>query len=259
MSNEIIITDENYHGLNPVIFGYANCKKSHSFGPAVRTYWLIHFVVSGFGYYKIGTREYRVGPGEMFVIPPFEETFYKADNESPWNYIWIGFTCEGPLPAKLEDTIFCPEALTIFNYMKNCEEMTSGRSAFLCSRLWDLFSLLLRREPLCKDYTEIALDCIHSEYMNDITVDKIAHRLNLDRTYFSVIFKKKTGISPKQYLINYRMNVASTLMVDKGKSVSVAANSVGYSDIFTFSKMFKRHYGISPNEYIKQKKQISNY
>lgn len=253
MRHSIIITDEKYHGLNPVIFGYEDCERAHAFGPAVRRFWLIHFVVSGFGTYRIGNREYAVGPGEMFVIPPFEETFYAADGENPWHYIWIGFTCDGDLPAKLSDTVFCPKALGIFNEMKNCAHMSGGRSAFLSARLWELFSLLLEKDRKQKDYVEDALDCIHSEYMNDITVEQIARRLNLERTYFSAVFKKRMGVSPKQYLINYRMSIAASLMTDNNTSVSIAACSVGYPDIFSFSKMFKRHFGISPGEYVKQK------
>lgn len=254
MMHDIIVANENYSGLNPVLFGYEDCSASHFFGPAVRTHWLIHFVVSGFGYYKIGEREYNIGPGEMFVIPPYEETFYKADRENPWSYIWIGFTSDSPLPAELKDTVRCPEALGIFNAMKSCSETEKGRSAFLSARLWDLFALLLGNEKNETDYVDKALDCMHSEYMNGITVEQIALRLNLDRCYFSSLFKKKTGTSPKQYLLNYRMSVALSLMLDKNMSVSVAACSVGYSDIFNFSKMFKRHYGMSPNEYIRKKK-----
>ncbi|MBQ7793268.1 MAG: AraC family transcriptional regulator [Clostridia bacterium] len=254
MQCSVIITDEGYNGLNPVQFGYEECNKGHDYGPAERTYWLIHFVASGFGYFKIGDKEYAVGPGEMFIIPPFEETYYKADEEKPWSYIWIGFTTDKALPAALTDIVRCPEAVEIFNAMKTCDKFSNGRSAFLSARLWDLFALLLGREKHHTDYVENALDCIHSEYMYGITVEQIAERLSLDRSYFSTLFKKKVGVSPKQYLLNYRMSIAASLMLDNGKSVTVAANSVGYTDIFTFSKMFKRHYGVSPNEYVSQKR-----
>ena len=59
MTRYSVVSDEGYLGLNPIQFGYENCEKSKFFGPAVRTHWLIHFVVSGFGIFKIGDKEYN--------------------------------------------------------------------------------------------------------------------------------------------------------------------------------------------------------
>ena len=253
MNHSIIINNEKYLDLNPVQFGYENCNGSHFFGPAVRTYWLIHFVVSGFGIFKIRNKEYKVKPGEMFVIPPYVETYYESDAVNPWNYIWIGFTTTGNITENLLDVIKCPEAEKIFVSMMNCESFSNGRSAYLSARLWDLFALLSENKNIKLGYVEEALEFIHSNYMHNITVEQIARFLNLDRTYFYAIFKKKLGISPKQYLIGYRMNIAANLIIKKQLSISVVANSVGYSNLYTFSKMFKQHFGISPSNYAKQK------
>ena len=253
MIHDIIVRDEGYAGLNPIQFGYEKCVQLHSFGPATRTHWLIHFVESGFGVFKIGEKEYNVGPGEMFVIPPFVETYYEADGKNPWSYIWIGFTADSELPVSLTDVIRCPKAAGIFSLMKNSISFENGRSAFLLSRLWDLFTLLLDDEKHNVDYVDTALDIIHSEYLYDITIERLAVRLGLDHSYFSSLFRKKIGLSPKEYLLNYRMNIAASLMIDHGNSVSVAAYSVGYTDVCNFSKMFKRRYGVSPLKYVQEK------
>ena len=115
-----LITNEGYSGLNPVQFGYESCRPSHSFGPAIREYWLLHCVVRGYGVYEIGSRKYNVTPGEIFVIPPYEKTYYCADSKNPWSYIWIGFTADNGLPLNLPDVILCTEALDIINAMKIC-------------------------------------------------------------------------------------------------------------------------------------------
>lgn len=259
MIHHVIVSNESYQGLNPVEFGYEDCQKSHFFGPAIRSYWLLHFVVSGKGIFKIQNREYTLAPGEVFVIPPYEETFYQADADTPWDYIWIGFTSDAPLPVPLRDTLHCPEAFSVFNTMKQAETFESGRSAFLSARIWDLFSLLLRQNDKPADYVERALDCIHSEYMHQITVEQIAKRFNLDRSYFSTLFKNAMGVSPKQYLLNHRLNIAASLMSEKRTSVSVAAASVGYTDIFNFSKMFKKRFGLPPQEYAKQSQKYTKH
>lgn len=250
-----IISDMGYKDLSPVQFGYEDCEPTHDFGPAVRTHWLIHYVVSGRGIFRIGEKEYTVHKDDFFVIPPYVETYYAANPDDPWSYIWIGFTASGALPAKLPDVMHLPEARGIFTAMKECETHTdASRSAYLTGKLWAFFTLLLQNEAHPRNYVETALTCMHSEYMNGITVDEIAQRLNLDRTYFSTLFKKALGISPKQYLLVYRMQIAAKLMYENQSSVTVAAYSVGYNDIFNFSKMFKRHFGMTPSEYIKESK-----
>lgn len=248
--------NRNCYNITPVDCGFHDCAPSHSFGPAVRPYWLIHFVESGFGKYTVGGKTYSLGPGEMFVISPFVETYYEADEVQPWNYIWVSFTSETELPEALEPVIFCPKAQSAFKRLKSSERFEKSRDAWILSCIWELFALLPDNKTEV-DYVEAAQSLIHGQYMNSITVKDIADRIGLERTYFSTLFKAKTGQSPGQYLLNYRMTVAADLMVNHGKSITTAANSVGYSDIFNFSRMFKRRFELSPRNYIsKHKKSV---
>ena len=245
MYSEIII-NKNYEMLNPVVFGYESCEKSHSYGPATRQHWLFHFVVSGKGTFYIGDHSYSLSGGMMFVIPPFVQTYYQADWEDPWEYIWIGFTGEPPLP--LRDVYLLPQALRTFERMKASKTLEKGKTEYLLSGLWELFSLLMEETEERPDPVDTALNLIHAEYMTELTVQQIASRLNLDRTYFSTLFRQRMGVSPKQYLLHHRMEQA-LVFLEQGYSVTVTACSVGYQDVYTFSKMFKRHYGKSPSAY----------
>lgn len=243
-----IITGKNYQDINPVIFGHESCEPSHHHGPAIRTYWLLHFVVSGKGYFSIENREYSVRAGEIFVIPPYTEAYYEADAENPWEYIWIGFVTSTSLPAQLTDVMTIQKAGHIFKSMKTAQNMNAGRTEFLCGKLWELFSAILENTDVGFNYIDTALNIIHTEYMLGITVQEIADRLNLERTYFSHIFKKAVGLSPKKYLLSHRMKRAADLILNHGQSISITASSVGYSDIYVFSKMFKQFYGVSPTQ-----------
>ena len=251
-----IIINQHYADFNPVQFGYEDCRPAHNYGPAVRTHWLLHYVVSGKGRFLREGRTYHVGAGDIFVIPPYLETFYEADAADPWRYIWIGFTAKGGTVAPFEEpVIHCPAAGAIFEEMKNCSRYEAGRSAYLASRLWELTGLLLEQGNQEVDYVEKAIHCIRAEYMHPLTVQALADRLGLDRSYFSAIFKARTGLPPGKYLLHYRLETAADLMLRHGERPSTAAASVGYPDIYHFSKLFKAHFGLSPREYVKAKKE----
>ncbi len=242
-----VIVNKGYKDINPMQFGFEECGSSHSFGPALRTYWLLHYVVKGKGYFKINGREYTVTAGNIFVIPPFVETYYEADKDCPWEYIWVGFTAGSEFKFQFNDVMYMPNAHHVFESMKKCSNMSKGKTEFLCSKVWQLLSLVFDAQSEKIDYIEQAVSIINAEYMNDISVQNIADRVGLERTYFSNLFKIKTGLPPKQYLLKTRMEQAAVFLRDYGYSVSVTALSVGYSDVYTFSKMFKQYFGISPS------------
>lgn len=247
-------TNNEFQDLNPVQFGYEKCKASHFYGPTVRTCWIIHFILSGSGMFRINKKTYMLGENDIFVIPPYVETYYEADETDPWNYIWIAFTAGDHLNLHLPDVLHYPELRSIFTTMKNYEKPENHQVAFLCSKLWELYTRLQQYPASDTDYISTALSYIHSQYMNNITIESIAKKLNLERTYFSALFKKRTGLSPKHYLINYRMKIAAELLTKNDSQISTIANSVGYSDIYNFSIMFKQHFGVSPLAYRKNAK-----
>ena len=250
-----IIIDCHYGGLNPVRFGYAPCEPCHSYGPAVRTHWLLHYVVSGFGQFTREGVTHKIGPGQIFVIPPYLETYYEADRERPWQYTWIGFTTEEQLTEVFsQPVISCSDVGEVFEEMKSCSSMENGRSAFLSGCLWKLMAILQERGKPKFDYIDKALNCMHSEYAQGITIKEIANRLGLDRSYFYTIFSERVGTSPSEYLINLRLTKAAELMRYYRERPSTAAISVGYEDLYHFSKIFKKHFGVSPREYMKIQK-----
>lgn len=57
------------------------------------------------------------------------------------------------------------------------------------------------------------------------------------------------GISPQEYLLNYRMEYASELLKDPDMKISAIAHEVGYQDPLTFLKVFKKHMNMSPSQW----------
>lgn len=252
--NEISV-NMHYRDLNPVSFGSEKCEKNHSYGPAIRTYWLLHFVNSGHGKFTIDNKTYKIKKGDIFVIPPYKETFYKADSVDPWDYTWIGFDAGIELPDVFNNAIIKNQnSEKFFSKMKKCIYMGNNKNAFLCSCLWELISSLIVDVKNPTNYADIAQNIIESDYMSDLKIANIATRLNINRSYLFNVFKQKKGISPQQYLLNVRMNKAAELMTKYNETITVAAMSVGYTDIYHFSKSFKKQFGVSPRKYCEEYK-----
>lgn len=250
MQDVEIVIDGHFPALNPVQFGCEECEPGHSFGPAVRTHWLLHYVACGCGIFVYRGKTWNVSAGEIFVIPPYEETYYEADRNDPWQYIWIGFEIAYLPVRSLPPVIREPWAKRLFSEMLFCKSMENGKSAYLAGKIWELFSLLLEKEqqrPV--SYADKAISQMQAEYMRPLRISALAQQLHIDRSYFSVVFRRATGMSPQQYLTALRLQKAAELMTQFAQTPSKAAFSVGYSDVYQFSKAFKRHYGVSPSVY----------
>lgn len=262
MVKEILLRDYPFKDIKPLTCGEEKCEKGHAFGPATRPYYLIHYVLSVKGILENARGTYEIKQGEIFIIHPFEVTYYKADQKAPWHYCWIGF--EMNLPAHFcleEDRMSVPHLEHIFRALKDCEVVETGREFYICSKIYELLVQLGSRQiegkKMASIYVDQAKNYIMANYMKPITVEGLAEKLGLERSYFSNVFKKQMGKSPQAYLVEFRLIKAAELMSLHNYKPKEASMSVGYNDLFNFSKMFKKKFGMSPTDY-KKYKELNN-
>ena len=253
MIESVAIANQHFQDVNPRVCGREACSPSHHFGPAVRNYWLLHYVMEGEGVFRTERGEYRLGASQVFVIRPGELTYYEADGRRPWTYVWIGFESGVELPEILGQDVFAlPQGRALFEALPRARDMQAGKEAYLCGRIWELLWLLSAgpkaagRKEL---YVQQAKNYMEAEYMTGITVSELAARLGLDRSYFSGLFKRTEGRTPQRYLREVRMRQAAVQLLERGDTVTETAASVGYADVFAFSRTFKQHFGMPPSRY----------
>jgi AraC-type DNA-binding domain-containing proteins len=90
---------------------------------------------------------------------------------------------------------------------------------------------------------------LQSCYQQKITVESLADLFHTNRTTLLNDFKKYTGQSVNQYLIELRMTMAASLLRDTGLSVEEICDRTGFRDISYFSKVFKKRLLYTPSEY----------
>jgi two-component system, response regulator YesN len=93
-----------------------------------------------------------------------------------------------------------------------------------------------------------------NQYIDDhiiemVTSIDIANHLHLNSSYFSRMFKKRTGTNFTDYVHQYKMKLAKRFLEHPEETVENVAYSLGYSDRAYFSKVFKKYTGISPSDY----------
>ena len=95
-------------------------------------------------------------------------------------------------------------------------------------------------------YIKEAINYIEQNFQNNITIENVASVCGINRSYLGKIFKKNTGQSPQEFLMNYRMVKATELLKLTQLSISEISNAVGYANPLHFSRAFKNVYGESP-------------
>ncbi len=160
----------------------------------------------------------------------------------------LGFN-KNKLTKQLKGKIFIVEKLY------NTANVALTGSSYRCvSYFYKILSLLMEENEsqISKDsennYVNRAVEFIHMQYYLDLNVQKLASMLYLNRSYFSTIFKKETGMSPMDYLSQYRIQQACQ-MLEIGKSITDTAMLTGFNSPSNFSVCFKKIKNMTPSEY----------
>ena len=283
MSDSIfhIFSDERFLDLTVYQYGYEKCDPLHSYGPFVRNHYLFHYVISGKGMLSVteenGSSVYQIGPRSGFLIDPGRINVYCADQKFPWEYVWVEF--DGLRARELMEEaglsnnhpVFHPVSDTAADKLRDemlclTQYPDNSRPLGIIGQLYLIMDALIQGSSnkkrlqggkLSRFYAQEALSFIEQNYTLPITVEDMANRCNLDRSYFGKIFKDMIGQSPQDFLIRYRMSKATSLLTSTSLSIGDISIQVGYPNQLHFSRAFRNIYGMSPRQYRQQNKLLS--
>ena len=88
-------------------------------------------------------------------------------------------------------------------------------------------------------------------YDVSLTNARLARECNISEVYFRKLFTKHFGISPKQFIIDLRIQRAKQMLAEGALSVSGISEKCGFSNPYHFCRLFKQRVGITPSEYRK--------
>jgi AraC-like DNA-binding protein len=97
---------------------------------------------------------------------------------------------------------------------------------------------------------------IELNYRADINLEALAKLTHVNAYHFCHLFKQETGMSPIQYLIRYRVEVAKQYLSTTDLSISEISELVGYKSDTYFQNIFKKMMGMPPGRYRSQARKL---
>lgn len=141
------------------------------------------------------------------------------------NKLWSEYLSEEDIPITLCETLLPPLCMMI-------EYLFTTFTTDLKSE----FNLLLQ---------------FLNEYHNSVTIEDICKYFHRSKSHISHMFKKKSGVSIREYCNKLNLNDAQKLLLTTERTITEIALDVGFHDTSYFIALFKKNFGISPLKYRK--------
>lgn len=94
-----------------------------------------------------------------------------------------------------------------------------------------------------------AIEAMHQHPGTSWSLEQLAQRAGMSRARFAAYFRQVVGMTPFDYLTDWRLGVAQT-MLRKGNSLKLIASAVGYANATALTRVFTQRVGISPSEWL---------
>lgn len=215
-----------------------------------------HFSFDGTVYYMDEQTIVHAGSAMNIEIESFDE---------PWEYIVLHYRlidAMGPYKGMLhqhfelsvnDNLKIRQQAMQLLQQQAKPDAMSKFHNQVLFMNLMENILQEARndRYESKMDGIKEALEYIHQHYTEELFVCELAQELGMERRRFSYLFERMTGLTPIQYLTEYRVGQAKELLRTSASPVAKIAEQVGYPDSFYFSRVFKKKVGMPPSAYRK--------
>lgn len=219
-----------------------NCRKWHG----------LSFCISGQITYTIDGKQYVSHPGNAIWLPMGGTYTLHGDREGQFPV--INFHCLGDTP----DTIM---EFPLDNPQTCIKEFEKLRSLFFFDKtrlkrfslLYALLGRVLADTTPSQHIIYPATQYLEQHYFDPgITNAVLAQRAGISEVYLRRLFLEQYGTTPKQYLLELRIQRAKQLLVDTSHTVTQVAEECGFSSVYHFCRVFKERTGITPTQFARQ-------
>lgn len=228
---------------------------------------IFQYTLKGEGEIRVNQQTYRLKPGAAFFVNiPTDHRYYLPEDSKEWEFIHLtlfGDECSRifhDITNKSGNIIHLDlNSMPIQLIFKLYDKAIRGEihdayeaSAYAYTFLMELSRAISKsgdRNQKWPDSISKAIQFIHNNYMNPVTLDDIVDAAGLSKYHFSRLFHETIKITPLQYVTRTRINAAIELLKNEALTIEEISRRVGFSNGNYFGKVFRSSIGVSPGKY----------
>jgi AraC-like DNA-binding protein len=246
--------------------GLEYCTPDYAIHRRTFPFYAIEYVAGGASQVKLQGQPFALSPGTIFSYGPGVPHDIIENPSAPLVKYFITFSGKGvpgllhscKLPPGHVAQVFPANTLVaLFDELIQSGLRFQRGNADLCLKLLECLALKISgtNTPL-KDAETLAFatyqQCrrhIEQGFLKLQTLEQIAGECHVDKSYLCRLFRRYDQQSPYQFLLRLKMNFAAERLQPPGVLVKQAAEAIGFSDPFHFSRVFRNLLGVSPAQF----------
>lgn len=225
-------------------------EKGRYFQNNERENYGISFCKSGKIIYRHNGTETVSEPGTAVILP--KGACYSLVGAKSGDFPIINFQCtmQTPICEFISVKIHNPE-----RFFKSFEKikllhLTERNHLKTMAEFYKLLDMLVAQLNETSFSLSPLIAYIEENYSNSsLSNEMLSESLNISEVYMRRLFKNQFGTTPKQYILDIRLQKATQLLTQTNLSVTEIAESCGFSNLYHFSRAFKNRMGDTPLKY----------
>ena len=220
----------------------------------------IEYVVRGAGVLKINGKSFSPGKDSIYILSKWSNHSYAPNRENPWHKYF--FVIDGDLMVsllkayRLDDIYYFPDCPQLKHYFEemmalnpNSETVNQQGALLFHQFVSELASVTYGMPSVLPPEVEKLKETLDSSMSSGFNLVEYAQKSDYSEAHLIRIFRSAFGITPYDYLMSKKMELAKRLLLYSSFSIKEIAAHLAFSDQYYFSNFFKMKTGLSPRNY----------
>lgn len=246
--------------------GTSECDKSYYIERKNSDVYSLEYVFEGQGSVSENGESVIAVKGDVWLLHAGRTCLYYTDPEKCWKKIWVNFggpVADALISAYGLDKFYFPQS-GILSYIEEMhhvmEKNEDTRKLFdRCATIFMRICQSLNKECYEEKKTQGSIAEEMKKYIDsrsscDISFNDMIEKMHCTKPYAIRSFKKKYNITPYNYILLRKMELAKSLLRGTETTITEIAEYLGMCDAHYFSRYFKQIVGISPSKYREKNK-----